>query len=40
MGFAHDSDNSNATCSSDRLGLEQGRKFMLVILRKRTDDFY
>lgn len=40
MWLTHDSYHSYSTRSSDRLGLEQRRQLMLVVLRQCADDFY
>lgn len=38
MGFAHDCYNSDATCCSDRFGLEERDELRFVVFRNGTDD--
>lgn len=40
MGFAHNSNNSNTTRCSNRLGLEQRSELMFIVFGKRTNNFY
>ena len=38
MGFAHNSNNSDATCGSDWLGFEEGGQFDFVVVGESADD--